>query len=537
MEKVFNNPSYNYLDCRKIQVFNYLAANGIDLNVFFYNAWENAKEVHEEIITKKQRKWSYEPNVGGNWADFGIETVKVAYQQFEDVIPLVNELIERKQDVFIWLDAHYIDHRKLDPLLHHSLAIKGYEEKDSFLLDDIPVKQGVISPVSRIHDGCNYSRRKYITYYDLHNYELSETTMIQNRAKLKLHIESIDHDFNFYESIFVRLTDVHPNEAIELIPYMDDALSIIAGSRFLFARYLMTDGVLSELFGDLISHYIKTIELLKIMLLKASITKKLDSEGLSACCKKLSSMESDLVQRLKLETTSDVSGWRSTFDGTREIFSPEQLETVASSDTSIKIRWKESADIWTNSYDIYLDGAFLDNTKGCSYTFSNLIPDRSYSVSVSSRDALGNKSEEQATMLAETKWDTKNEDLAVNRPVYSSSDENLLYNKDNVTDGNQDTRWSSLCDDSQWIYIDLGGVTNFNSVILKWEDAHAASYHLDVSNDGVNWTTIYTNLDCKGKTEILHFETQQQRYVRMSGIKRATEYGYSLWTFSVWNKK
>jgi beta-glucosidase-like glycosyl hydrolase len=99
-------------------------------------------------------------------------------------------------------------------------------------------------------------------------------------------------------------------------------------------------------------------------------------------------------------------------------------------------------------------------------------------------------------------------------------------------DGRTTTRWSSLATDPQWIYVDLGGTAVLSSVVLNWEAAYATAYHIDVSNDATNWTTIYSTATGKGGIETLA-TSGTGRYVRMYGTARATGYGYSLWEFEV----
>ncbi len=99
-------------------------------------------------------------------------------------------------------------------------------------------------------------------------------------------------------------------------------------------------------------------------------------------------------------------------------------------------------------------------------------------------------------------------------------------------DGRTTTRWSSLASDPQWIYVDLGGAGTISGVVLSWESAYATGYRIDVSNDAVSWSTIYSTTTGRGGIESLAVNGTG-RYVRMYGTARATGYGYSLWEFEV----
>ncbi|WP_443043012.1 discoidin domain-containing protein [Streptomyces sp. NBC_00370] len=100
-------------------------------------------------------------------------------------------------------------------------------------------------------------------------------------------------------------------------------------------------------------------------------------------------------------------------------------------------------------------------------------------------------------------------------------------------DGRTNTRWSSEVSDNQWLQVDLGGKGTISGIVLNWETAYGTGYHIDVSDDGTNWTPIYTTTTGKGGIERLPV-TGQGRYVRFNGTARASAYGYSLWEFQVY---
>jgi hypothetical protein len=100
-------------------------------------------------------------------------------------------------------------------------------------------------------------------------------------------------------------------------------------------------------------------------------------------------------------------------------------------------------------------------------------------------------------------------------------------------DGDPLTRWSSEFSDPQWIAIDLGDVHQVSRVQLVWEAAHAKSYAIQVSDDGKNWTDVFSTSSGSGGTENITFDRVSARWIRMHGTQRATPFGYSLWEFRV----
>jgi beta-glucosidase len=131
--------------------------------------------------------------------------------------------------------------------------------------------------------------------------------------------------------------------------------------------------------------------------------------------------------------------------------------------------------------------------------------------------------------------------LAVGKPAAASSTQYSAtdpseYAASKAVDGNPNTRWSSEFSDPQWIAVDLGKPTTISRVVLGWENAYAASYRIEVSNDGVTWTPVFSTTAGHGAVEEIRFQPVQARYVRMFGVARATEFGYSLYSFDVYAK-
>ncbi len=127
---------------------------------------------------------------------------------------------------------------------------------------------------------------------------------------------------------------------------------------------------------------------------------------------------------------------------------------------------------------------------------------------------------------------------ALNRPVVSSSGEpnSTAADPKQAVDGDRSTRWSSDWLDDQWIYVDLGQFLSIQRVVLYWETAYGKSYTIDVSKDAQNWTTIYSTSSSDGGTDDLTGLSGKGRYVRMHGLVRATQWGFSLWEFEVYGE-
>lgn len=125
--------------------------------------------------------------------------------------------------------------------------------------------------------------------------------------------------------------------------------------------------------------------------------------------------------------------------------------------------------------------------------------------------------------------------LALTRPVTASSVVNGNYPAMAAVDGAAATRWASAEGiDPQWIYVDLGARSSFNRVKLNWETAYAAAYTISVSDDAVNWRTVYATSSGDGGIDEVSLPATTARYVRMHGTQRGTAWGYSLREFGVY---
>jgi hypothetical protein len=125
--------------------------------------------------------------------------------------------------------------------------------------------------------------------------------------------------------------------------------------------------------------------------------------------------------------------------------------------------------------------------------------------------------------------------VALNCPAVSSSVENQNLTASNAADGDLTTRWSSQFNDPQWIYVDLCAWQYIERVVLHWETACGADYRIQISDDAVNWTDVYTITAGDGEVDNLDV-SDRGRYVRMYGEQRCTPWGYSLWEFEVYGR-
>jgi hypothetical protein len=71
--------------------------------------------------------------------------------------------------------------------------------------------------------------------------------------------------------------------------------------------------------------------------------------------------------------------------------------------------------------------------------------------------------------------------------------------------------------------------------VLRWESAYGKAYKIETSTDGTSWRQAYATTAGDGGTDDDAFgAAAPARYVRLTGVQRATSYGYSLYELEVY---
>lgn len=124
--------------------------------------------------------------------------------------------------------------------------------------------------------------------------------------------------------------------------------------------------------------------------------------------------------------------------------------------------------------------------------------------------------------------------LAYYTSVWASSIDNSDHLPIYINDGSITTRWSSTYANDQWVTLDLGSEQVFNYINILWETAYGSEYELQASDDNENWETIFLETSGDGGTDIIIWdEPVTGRYLRMYGLERGTQWGFSIYEMVV----
>lgn len=127
--------------------------------------------------------------------------------------------------------------------------------------------------------------------------------------------------------------------------------------------------------------------------------------------------------------------------------------------------------------------------------------------------------------------------VALGKTATSSTSESDAYAAGYAVDGNADTRWASAFTNDEWIMVDLGTGYLIDTVVLTWESAYGTAYNIQISTDGNTWTTVRELTGQNGGEDVITFNEVSARYVKMQGVTRATQFGFSLYEMAVYGEE
>jgi len=84
-------------------------------------------------------------------------------------------------------------------------------------------------------------------------------------------------------------------------------------------------------------------------------------------------------------------------------------------------------------------------------------------------------------------------------------------------DGNTATYWQSQNSSPQWINVDLGKVMDFNQIKIFWGSSFARKFTINVSSDGVSWTTVHSGAATKYGWQVITLSATM-KWARFIGV-------------------
>ncbi|WP_302626360.1 discoidin domain-containing protein [uncultured Eubacterium sp.] len=241
---------------------------------------------------------------------------------------------------------------------------------------------------------------------------------------------------------------------------------------------------------------------------KATVSFKIDTENTF----KIAQVETPQIKATSLKDgviTENVTGTKS-FDDTQ----------------FVELLSEEGATIY------YTTDGTVPTTDSNKYEGKILVSSDTVIKAIAVKDEAINSAYASAAMKIDGDIVQSSENLALGKDATASSVEGD-QKAENAVDGSSSSRWQAKSADDEYLQVDLGSVRNVNTVKLIWEAAYAEKYEIQVSVDGENWTTVAVENGRVGEITS-SFAAVQAQYVRMQGVKRGTQYGYSIYEMEVY---
>ncbi|WP_432423192.1 discoidin domain-containing protein [Streptomyces pseudovenezuelae] len=203
--------------------------------------------------------------------------------------------------------------------------------------------------------------------------------------------------------------------------------------------------------------------------------------------------------------------------------------------TVADLNWPAATDdTGVTGYSVRQDGKLVNASGKSSVRISGLTAGRTYTFTVTARDAAGNESAPSMSLKVTM---PDGQDLALNKPVTASSDsEGNVPAK--VNDGDLTTRWAQSLGlpDPSWIQVDLGASYDVSGAITTFELSKGYKYRIQVSRDEVHWTTLAdrTAENTAAQTDYAHTDTPVTgRFVRLT-VTGSSGNGGSIYDFQAY---
>ena len=200
---------------------------------------------------------------------------------------------------------------------------------------------------------------------------------------------------------------------------------------------------------------------------------------------------------------------------------------IPSSSQPVWVKLVESGGLYTGYYS--LDGATWTEVGSVSMTFTNTSYLAGLAVTSHDNSTLTTATFDNVSLSASV-----SDNLALNAPVTVSSTDSAGDVGANAVDGNPATSWTSASGNgTEWIQVDLGSTCAIDEVQLNWGAAYASAYQIQVSSDGVSWTTLYGTTTGGGGVQDLTGLSGSGRYIRLTATA-GPQADYTLNEFAVY---
>ncbi|WP_186785984.1 discoidin domain-containing protein [Paenibacillus agilis] len=527
---------FRHMNCGIHQVFFDLLNKGVPVDYLFYDSYIECEDIYNQIVVKGLDRWFMSTRTLSDLSDIGMDVKITKFPNLASSYPFVQEKFGEGKRIFLWIWTEHLPHLANEPRSMHAISLESYDqEKGTFVISDIPNLMGHTYDQSKIQEAfdCLDERWRSMGYICDEQYNFTEETVSLFINKFEDGFLAVSDNLNLYDRIIEMLQEhsLQMEENNKDIKSYEHALAMVAGSRYFLSKFFRITRYPGT---DKLDEIVDLSCTIRNVFLKILLGGKINLQKTTEKIKALKELETENIKMIKKRINQNRSNPVNRMSSQPETVVDLKLKFEILPGNGLLLKWEDILDEYIYQYQIYANDTLLGVTVQNVYEIQNVDHGREYNIKVKVRTVRGDisLSNDEITLITAS----RGKDHALGKPVFCSSEESDVNRKENVNDGSSKTRWSSAPgSDHEWICIDLLEEVEIGRVLINWEEAYATSYTIDISNDNERWQTI-VNMDSGkgGIEEYSDFGGVMCRYVKLTGVKKATLWGYSLWKLEVY---
>ena len=222
---------------------------------------------------------------------------------------------------------------------------------------------------------------------------------------------------------------------------------------------------------------------------------------------------------------------------------PTNLVAAATSSSSIGITWSHNSnDEFGFEIERAINGGTFNYITTLSpnstfYNDSGLRAKTNYVYRVRAYNFVDDSpysNQAAATTLDGNAAPNANVNMALGKTLAGSSNTDVTKPATLAADTSVTTYWSTTTNAASWLRVDLGQHFPVGRAVVRWQDTfYAKTYEIQVSNDDLNWTTVYAVLAGASGAQDLTFPQAAARYVRLN-LLTANKTFYQIQEFEIY---
>ncbi|MGH3056142.1 MAG: discoidin domain-containing protein, partial [Gaiellaceae bacterium] len=116
------------------------------------------------------------------------------------------------------------------------------------------------------------------------------------------------------------------------------------------------------------------------------------------------------------------------------------------------------------------------------------------------------------------------------KPKISASTSSSDHGPERMVDQNPDTTWrSGAIAARQWVVLDFIKRREYGGLVIDWDsDDYATAYQVEASDDGENWTNVFSCAAGNGGRDYIYLPDGESRYLRIDMDHSSRDQGYGI---------